>query len=92
MNSSNEATQRCPQRHASPVSKYQFVERHERQYPHMVFEAEPAVKLGKENIEVGTSANGTQDKTKSPWGGFTVLDQLITKAIILLGFSSMLYS
>ena len=32
MHSSNEATQRCPQRHASPTSKYQLFERHERQY------------------------------------------------------------
>ena len=30
MHSSNEATQRCPQRHASPTSKYQFFERHVR--------------------------------------------------------------
>ena len=33
MHSRNEATQRCPQRHASPTSKYQFFERHGRQYP-----------------------------------------------------------
>ena len=56
---------------------------------HMVFESEPAVKLHNKNIEVGTSANGTQDKTKSPLGGFTVLDQLTTTALILLGFSVM---
>ena len=28
MHSSNEATQMCPQRLASPTSKYQFIERH----------------------------------------------------------------
>ena len=27
------------------------------------------------------------DKTKSPLGGFTVLDQLTMKAFVLLGFS-----
>ena len=33
MHSSNEAvTQRCPQGQASPTSKYQFFERHEKQY------------------------------------------------------------
>ena len=32
MHSSNEVTQRCPQRRASPTSKYQFFERPERQY------------------------------------------------------------
>ena len=55
MHSSNDATQRCPQRHASPTSKYQFFERHER---HMVFESKLAVKPHAKNIEVGTSANG----------------------------------
>ena len=32
MHSSNETTQRCPQRHASPTSKYQLFVRHGRQY------------------------------------------------------------
>ena len=46
MHSSNEATQRCLQRHASPSSKFQFFERHERQHTaYMIFEGEPAVKL-----------------------------------------------
>ena len=66
MRSSYEATQRCPQRHASPTSKYQFFERHERQYNKhvvlynntccigvcMVLEREPAAKLHAKNIEV----------------------------------------
>ena len=46
MHSSNEATQRCPQRHASPNSKYKLFERHERP---------PAVKLHANDVEVGTS-------------------------------------
>ena len=58
MHSSNEVTQRCPQRQASPTSKYQFFERHGRQYPHMVFGGESAVKLHAKNVKVGTSANG----------------------------------
>ena len=36
MQKQHEATQRCSQRHASPTSKYQFFERHERQYHEMV--------------------------------------------------------
>ena len=48
--------------------------------PSNIFEGEPAVKLHAKNIEVGTSANETPDKTKSPWGGFTVLDLLTIKA------------
>ena len=32
MHGSNETTQRCPQRNAAPTSKYQFIERHGRQY------------------------------------------------------------
>ena len=32
MDSSNKATQTCPESHASPTSKYQFFERHWRQY------------------------------------------------------------
>ena len=31
----------------------------------------------------------TPDMTKSPWGGFTVLDLLTTNALVLLGFSFM---
>ena len=53
MHNSNEAAQRCPQRHASPTSKYHFFERHE-----MVFKCELAVKLHAKNVEVGTSSNG----------------------------------
>ena len=47
---------------------------------HMVFEDKLVVKLHAKNIEVGTIANGTPDKTKSPWGGFTVQDLLTTIA------------
>ena len=35
---------------------------------HMDFEYEPTVKLHAKNVKVGTSANETPDKTKSPWG------------------------
>ena len=49
MHSSNEATQRCPQSQASPITKYQYFERLERP-THMVFEGEPAVKLHAKNI------------------------------------------
>ena len=55
----------------------------------MVFEGEPAVILHAKNIEVGTSANGNSRQTKSPWGGFTVLNLLTSKALVLLGFSIM---
>ena len=48
----------------------------------MVFKGELAVKLHVKDVEVGTSK--TQDKTKSPWGGLTVLDLLKTKALVLL--------
>ena len=58
MQSSNEATQRYLQRQASPTSKYQLFERHGRQYHHMVFEGEPAVKLHTMNVAVVTSSNG----------------------------------
>ena len=77
------------QRHASPTSKYQFFENTVDDTTHMVFECQPAVKLHNKNIEVLTCANGNPDKTKSQWGGFTVLDLLTTKALVLLGFSIM---
>ena len=46
------------------------------------------------NVQPGMSRLGparieTPDKTKSPWGGFTALDLLTTKALVLLGFSIM---
>ena len=46
----------------------------------MVFEGELAIKLHAENVEVGLAQMETLDKTKSPWGGFTVLDLLTTNA------------
>ena len=58
MHSCNEATQRSPQRHASPTSNYQFLRDTRDNTAHMVFEGEPAVKLQSKNIEVGTRANG----------------------------------
>ena len=58
MHSCNEATQRSPQRYASPTSKYQFLRDTRDNTAHMVFEGEPAVKLQSKNLEVGTRANG----------------------------------
>ena len=49
----------------------------------MVFEGELAVKLHAKDIEVGTARIETPDKTKSPWGGLTVLDLL---TFVLLAF------
>ena len=57
MYSSDEATQMCPQRFASPTSKYPLRDTGDN-ITHMVFEGEPAVKLYAKNVKVGTSANG----------------------------------
>ena len=38
---------------------------------------------------LGVTSIETPDKTKSPWGGLTVLDLLTTKALVLLGFIIM---
>ena len=38
---------------------------------------------------LGLALIETPDKTKSHWGELTVLDQLMTKALILLGFSTV---
>ena len=53
----------------------------------MVFEGELVVKLHAKDVEVGLARIETTDKTKSPWGGLTVLDLLTIKALVLLGFS-----
>ena len=55
----------------------------------MVFDCEVAFKLHAKNVEVGTSINGNPQNTKSPWGGYTALYLLTTKALVLLGFSIM---
>ena len=55
----------------------------------IVFEGELAVKLHAKNIEFVITQMETPDKTKSPWEGFTVLDLLTTKALILFGFIIM---
>ena len=52
MHNCNEITQRCPQIHVSPTSKYQFSERHGKQY-----ESELAVKLHAKIVEVGNNVN-----------------------------------
>ena len=47
----------------------------------MVFEGELAVKLHSKDVEVGTS----QTRPSHLGGGLTVLDLLMTKALVLLG-------
>ena len=49
---------------------------------HKVFEGELAVKLHAKDVEVWTKIS---NKTKSPWGGLTVLDLLTNNALVLLG-------
>ena len=55
MHSNNEATQMCPQRHASSTSKYQFFER---QYHAHSFRRSRILRLGLAQME-------TPDKTKT---------------------------
>ena len=82
MQNSIEETQRCPQIYVSPTSKYQFSERHGKQYTtHMVFEGELAVKLHVKDVEVGTSSNRNPRHNQVTIGiAYTVLDLLTTKA------------
>ena len=54
---------------------------------HMVLKGEPAVKLHTKNVELGLAQMENPDKTKSSLGGFTVLDLLTIKALVLLLFS-----
>ena len=56
---------------------------------HMVFEDELAVKLNAKDVELVLARIETPDKTKSPRGGLQVLDLLMTKALVLLRFSTM---
>ena len=56
MHNSNDVTQRCPQRLASPTSNYQFCERYNT--THMVIEGEINVKIHAKDAEVGLCANG----------------------------------
>ena len=86
---SNEDTQRDPQRHASPTSKYQLFERHERQYHDLQKCMSLLSNFTPRTSRLGLALMKTTHKTKSPWGGFTVLDQLTTKDLVLLGFSIM---
>ena len=55
----------------------------------MVFEGELAVKLYAKDVEVGTSSDRNPRQDQVTTGGLTVLDQLTTKALVLLGFSLM---
>ena len=51
----------------------------------MVFECDLEVNLHAKDVELGLARIETPHKTKSPWGGLTVLDLLTTKAMVLLG-------
>ena len=88
----NEATHRCPQRHASPTSKYKFSERQEKQY-HAHGLRRWACMLSdftQRMSRLGLAQMETPDKTKSPWGGFAVLqDILTTKALVLYGICTV---
>ena len=56
---------------------------------HMVFAGELAVKLHAKDVEVETGTNGNSQKDKLLFGGFTVLDQLMTKKLVLLELNIM---
>ena len=61
MHNSNEVIQRCPERRASPTSKFRFAEKHEIfEDEHMVFEDQLAVELYVNDVEVLTSTNGNR--------------------------------
>ena len=81
MQNSNEVTQRCPQIYVSPTSKYQFTERHGSWK--VSLPSNFMIRMSR----LGPALMETPDKTKSPWGGLTVLDLLTTKALVLIGFS-----
>ena len=99
MHSSNEATQRCPQRHASPTSIYQFFERQKRQYGAPMFQHYKQPEWSSKVIllwnftqrisTLGLAQMETVERIKSSWGGFTVQNLLTTKALVLWGFSIM---
>ena len=84
MQNSNEVTQRCPQIFHQPQNINSL--RHAGyNTTNMVFEGELAVKLHSKDVEVGTSMDRTQTRPSHLWGGLTVLDLLMTKALVLLG-------
>ena len=88
MHSSNEITQRCPQRHATPTSKYQFFEKHGKQYHEHGLRRWDCCQTSREGCRGCHSLKWKHpDKTKSPWGRFTILDLVTTEALALLGFS-----
>ena len=89
MQSRNEVTQRYLQIYVSPTSNTNFLTDTGNNTTHMVFEGELAAELPAKDVEVGTNSDRNHDKTKSPWRGPTVLDLLMTKDLVLLGFSIM---
>ena len=58
MNSSNEATQRCPQRHAHQPQNTNSLRDTGDNTTHMVFEGQSVVKLHAKNVKIRTRANG----------------------------------
>ena len=69
--------------YVTPSSKYQFSERHGKQCHAQGLETElAAVEHHAKDVEVGIAGIETPDKTKSPWGWFTVLDQLTTNVLV----------
>ena len=57
MQNSNEVMQRCSQIYISPTSKYQFSERHGKQYHVHGLKSELPVELHVKVVEVGTSSD-----------------------------------
>ena len=89
MHSSNDATQRYQQDTLHQPQNTNSLRDTRDDTKHMVIEGEPAVEHHTKNVEIGTSANGNPRQDQSPWEGFTVLDLLTTKVLVLLGFSIM---
>ena len=60
IHSSNEAAQRCPQRHALEPQNTNSLRDTGDNTTNMIFEGEPAVKLHAKNVKVGNSSNGNR--------------------------------
>ena len=86
MHSSNKAIQRCPQRHSSPIPR-ETIPRTRETIPRTWSSKVSLLSSFTSRISrLGLAQTKTTDKTKSQWGGFTVLDLLTTKALVLSGF------
>ena len=79
-----------PRRHASPTSKYRFSVRHEKQLIARTWFSTVSLlsKFTPRMQRLRLARMENPDKTKSPWGGFTVVDLRTTKILVfLIGFS-----